>query len=238
MGAYRQLNLPIRGSPKSRERLGEVPLGSPAEVVFRKILQWNRPIRTFYLLTYDLYVNSEDTLQAVGMRPIRRKELRRNTLLKFSDQTHRRVGAKRSPDCQNHYFGMAVASKVLVKGDEGDTVAHIPQLDFASRSRYQAILDPVSISERLKPQYPGYLLETGDSLHFWGINPLTQDGWRKFLRYATEVFTVDEIDPAFIEFSEQRGFSGLRAYSYGKVKPITPYVVAKVGGMSNAKRTG
>lgn len=207
-----------------KHKYDDIKIGSPAELVFRRIIEHHKQIKTFTVFTYDLHINSGDELQTVGMRPMRRKDLKNDGLRRWSDQNHLIVREENDEEGQEKEFGMAIAS--VVKMYDG-SIKHIPMLDFESRSKSQFILNPRRISNILRP-FPGFLLETGDSLHFWGINLLSPRRWEKFLTFANDKFNDDEIDRSFIEFSEKRRFSGLRIYNYGDIKRTAPYVVAKV----------
>lgn len=225
METYRQLNLPQCGVVMTHERFGLIPNGSPAELVFRRIVERHKKITAFSVFSYNLLANSQDELQVTETRPLRRRDLRdHNVLRRLSNELHRKVDAGLRREATIQEFGVAIASRVAIRGG----VAQIPMLDFASRSKRGATLDPLEISEMLAP-YKGFLLETGDSLHFWGISLLTPVGWNRFLSYAEGNLSKDVVEPAFFEFSARKGFSGLRIHAYGKVKPTAPYVVARVG---------
>lgn len=222
MEIYHQLTLPRFRRSVDPNSFTTIAIGSTAEAVFRRIIEANKHVHSFTVYSYNMMVDSDDEQQIDRMRPMRRKDVRHNGLQQRSREFYKRSV---SPEGTPQVFGMAVSSVLTLRNGR---LAYIPMLDFASRTKEDVVLRVETIKDVLRP-YPGFLLETGNSYHFWGTQILSLERWREFLLSAARSFTHNELDTAYIDYSLQRNFNGLRLFAYGKTKPVTPHVVERIG---------
>jgi|GEM_PF-5899970 hypothetical protein len=120
------------------------------------------------------------------------------------------------------FWAMGVSSKVVLK--DGST-AHIPMMDHqceVNDANEQAIVD------NMKGSYPGYLLKSGKSYHYWGLNLLNHQAWLQFLSHCNQA--VDDLketslDDNYLRESKLNGFTVLRLFAYPPDLPTEPSVI-------------
>ncbi|HLD91764.1 MAG TPA: hypothetical protein VI795_00010 [Patescibacteria group bacterium] len=116
---------------------------------------------------------------------------------------------------------LAIGSKVVV----GGKTKQLQMLDF-DFSEDEANMDEIK-SLRLSQ---GVILRTDRSFHYYGLNLLNDDDWRKwinkllFLKDTKKLFGTE-----YLELCLKRGYSALRIFGYeGTSKKKTPVVIAKI----------
>ncbi len=152
----------------------------------------------------------------------REKEVEKNKLLDefkaISDLTRLSLTSlfEKKP---GEHLGIASFAKI-----RDGKILHIPMIDFNC---------PYSIENLLKiektlyvlAQDKGFLLESGKSYHYYGINLLSVEGWINFMKICAE---QDIIGSNWPRFQLQRGYSTLRI-STSTQKPHSPKIIAKIG---------
>jgi len=111
----------------------------------------------------------------------------------------------------------------FVKKHDG-FIGHIPMIDFNCSYSIENILK-IEKTLSLLEQRKGFLLESGKSYHFYGIDLLSVEGWVDFMKRCAE---QDIIGKHWPSFQLQRGYSTLRI-STSTQKPHLPKVVVKIG---------
>ncbi len=116
-------------------------------------------------------------------------------------------------------FGLTSKAKLM-----DGRIKHIPMIDFkcsCSDQDFQRVVDTIfDLGER-----KGFILESGNSYHYWGTHLLKEEEWRKFMERCREQETIGDTWPSF---QIEDGFSVLRI-SISSAKPQLPRVIAKVG---------
>jgi len=113
---------------------------------------------------------------------------------------------------------IAVTSQVLVGGE----IYHIPMLDF---NGYKD-LKPNHRGPKealLRLGLEGYLVDSGNGCHFWGVRLMDEGEWRQMMIRCVQDAKTNEhligdsvFDLRFLEFSLSRGFSALRLFGYSE----------------------
>lgn len=114
----------------------------------------------------------------------------------------------------------------LAKTKNGE-IFHIPMIDFECPCSGKNILRVAETIKLLRPsgKTNGFILESGQSYHYYGIDLLSVRDWLIFMNLCKKVQNVDEKWP---ELQLKRGYSTLRV-SISSQKPHLPKVVAKIG---------
>jgi hypothetical protein len=113
--------------------------------------------------------------------------------------------------------------KSIVELEDG-SARHIPMIDFCCPCSPKNEQKIVRILSFLK-QDKGFLLESGNSYHYYGIRLLTEAEWQVFMGQLRMINIVGRIWPSL---QLRQNFSVLRV-SISLVKPVLPKVIAKIG---------
>jgi len=120
---------------------------------------------------------------------------------------------------ENQVLGLVSAVSLLDQGSR-----HIPMMDFkcnpSTRNR-----DVLMLLLRKIGQRKGYLLESGRSFHYYGIELLSEEEWQVFLGKC--LLMSDYVDDRYIGHQLVDGYCVLRL-SAGKLRPGVPTVVAEL----------
>lgn len=125
---------------------------------------------------------------------------------------------------------LAISSRVKLLSGK---VAHLPMMDFQTPKGEFGLQ---KVRERLQHVgvKNGWILETGESYHYYGGDVLSQEDWLDFMGLClltSIVHTRENIeqiaDPRYIGHSLRRGCNTLRITTRGD-KDFTPRVVAKI----------
>lgn len=121
---------------------------------------------------------------------------------------------------RGHQLLGVVSSVSLTGGGSG----HIPMMDFtcAPSTRNREVLTRLL---REIGQERGFLLESGRSYHYYGVELLTEEAWKKFLGKCLLMFGY--VDDRYIGHQLVDGHCVLRL-SAGKLKASVPRVVAEL----------
>ncbi len=199
--------------------------GTLAADVLGHIIQINPNIKSIHYFGYDCHVNSDEELLAVDIKELPVERVNIQNLKKISDEIHYFIPAELSETDKDVEMVLGISSRVeLVTGE----VAHIPMIDFMDQ-RFQAHFNYPKAAEALG-LYPGYILRTDNSRHFWGTKLLSQEDWLSFLNYSRQTLAKagQDVCEGFFDFSIKRGFSGLRIFAYPPYKKTEPYLEATV----------
>ncbi len=116
---------------------------------------------------------------------------------------------------------VGVVSRVPLAGGGS---RHIPMMDFMCAPS-ATNLEVLPRLFREIGQERGYLLESGRSYHYYGVELLTEEEWRVFLGKCLLMFGY--VDDRYIGHQLVDGHCVLRLSS-GKLKPSVPRVVARL----------
>lgn len=123
---------------------------------------------------------------------------------------------------------LGIASLVKIKNGG---MRHIPMIDFNCGYTIENLLK-IEKTLHVLGQSKGFLLESGKSYHYYGIELLSVEGWVNFTKSCAGQDIIGKYWPAF---QLKRGYSTLRI-STSLQKPHLPKVVAKeVRTMSSEK---
>lgn len=216
---YLQGQLP--GEGWSAVETDSVKIGTPVVDVLCGILRLNPQIKFIKYFTYDIHVNSDDELIALDLKDLPVKQVNKTNLVKISDDIHYVVEAECSETGRDIEHVLGISSKVILESGEE---AHIPMIDFMDK-KHQASFDTKVVSNTLS-FFPGYIITTDNSRHYWGRKLLTPIEWEQFMRYSKEYLGKfgQDVCPGFYDFSLKRGFSGLRIFAYPPYKKVEPHV--------------
>ena len=105
---------------------------------------------------------------------------------------------------------------------EGGIIRHMRMLDFDSEA------SGVDVRDIGLPR--GVVLRTDRSYHYYGLDLVTEDGWRSWVKNLIKVEKSEELFGAdYLPMCLERGFSALRVFGYeGTPKEKTPVVVARI----------
>lgn len=122
--------------------------------------------------------------------------------------------------CDEDRFVLGLSSLIV----SNDQYFHLPQIDFSckiSNENEERVYDTLHGLD----MHSGYVLESGESYHFHGIDLMPRKFWADFMDRLQEYTVVDE---AWLnESAQQRLFSILRL-SANSIKRITPKVIARI----------
>lgn len=137
----------------------------------------------------------------------------------------RSLSSIRKQICGDREYVIGVSSSVRAGGE----AFHLPQIDFScdvDSSNEERIYDALNEMNMRS----GYLLESGNSYHFHGMDLMPHEFWTRFMD-RLENYATDErplVDETWLDESAiDRGFSILRL-SANVSKRVTPKVIAKV----------
>lgn len=116
---------------------------------------------------------------------------------------------------------LAVGSKVQVE----DGIKNLPMLDFDFS---EGEIDMGTIKELGLTH--GVILRTDHSYHYYGLNLIDDNRWRKWINKLLAVEDSELIfGTKYLELCLDRGYSALRVFGYeGTSKAMTPVVVARI----------
>lgn len=220
-----------------------VRTGSKAEEVFREVIAQNPDICAFSFLIYtplptsgeNAFENSEPIW--VSVDALKDKNLLINLSNAVIEQSSDYTGFIDSDEEEIVlHDGIAICS--LVRMRDG-TVKHIPLIDFDN----ELDSDPVVIDDMkmmneaiLSLGQNGYLLDSGNSSHFWGVNLMAEEEWKRFMSMMEVAEFYDEdgyehkvFDKGFVIRNSKRGYSALRIYEYPPLKDFEPEVTMIIG---------
>lgn len=114
---------------------------------------------------------------------------------------------------------LAVRSSVMMAGE---TLGHIPMLDYKcpkTSKNLQAIIDHLRAQEQR-----GYVVDSGNSYHFWGLALQSVNEWEDFMERGRAMPLVDQ---KYLRECRKRGYACLRITRTrdSRRKPV-PKVVA------------
>ncbi len=109
-----------------------------------------------------------------------------------------------------------------VTSSDGSSV-HIPMLDFRISSSARSLSTAIAVLRELRME--GWLLDSGQSYHFYGISKLSEAGFTDFL--ARALFFTPIVDYRWIAHQLIEGACALR-FSSGSNLQRVPSVVAEV----------
>lgn len=115
---------------------------------------------------------------------------------------------------------LGLTSIVKIRGGE----RHIPMIDFGCSCSESNLLEVEKTLLNLG-QKQGFVLESGGSYHFYGMDMLTETEWREFMEKCKKQPAVDKDWPRY-QLADK--FSALRV-STSTSKPILPKVIAQIG---------
>ena len=116
---------------------------------------------------------------------------------------------------------LGVVSRVsLADGGSG----HIPMMDFLCAASTRN-LDVLTRLLREIGQARGFLLESGRSYHYYGVEILTEEAWQRFLGKCLLMFGY--VDDRYVGHQLVDGHCVLRL-SAGRLKASLPRVVAQL----------
>ncbi|MFH0852493.1 MAG: hypothetical protein V1845_02740 [bacterium] len=111
----------------------------------------------------------------------------------------------------------------LVRMDD-EKIRHIPMIDFQCPCCEEGLTEAIRALDWLG-QRKGFLLESGRSYHYYGINVMTADEWVSFMRDCRERHVIGSSWPMH---QLEDGFSVLRI-STSISKPQLPKVIGIIG---------
>lgn len=117
---------------------------------------------------------------------------------------------------------LGIGSRVEI---EGGMVRHMRMLDFESE------VSGVSVRGIRDIGLPrGVVLRTDRSYHYYGLDLVTENGWRGWMENLIKIEKSEELfGPGYLSMCLERGFSVLRVFGYeGTSKEKTPVVVARI----------
>ncbi|MBI2405760.1 hypothetical protein HYV21_01800 [Candidatus Microgenomates bacterium] len=223
-GIIRQLAFPFAQERVWSERVG---IGTPAHEVLTEIIRFHPQIEKVSYVIYDAsnihdYENVDD-LQWIERDSLTVEKLREVPLTPAKWRQDLWEVMKDFEDFGQypHIWALGVGS--LVQTLDG-VQAHIPMLDFCCDKAPENL---THIIELTKP-YGGFILNSGNSYHFWGSTLLSQEEYRRFLDHfaSREIFLKDLVDGNYLDMSASLNFSVLRIFAYPPQKPQEPQVVA------------
>lgn len=103
---------------------------------------------------------------------------------------------------------------------------HIPMIDFCCPCSPQNLEKVVAAINR--PHRKGFIVESGNSYHFYGISLLTEERWRVFMKRCQKEEIIGEDWP---HYQLVDGFSALRL-STSLNKPVAPRLIGKIGAFA------
>lgn len=130
-------------------------------------------------------------------------------------------GAKELTDKYQEEFVLCMAS--VVKLDDG-SFRHIPMIDFSSH--FEQDLSKAEEALRAIGEKRGFILASGRSYHYYGINLLSEDEWPKFVGSCLLLNTQDIkiADDRYFGHRLRDGYGGLRIAAHS-TKPFVPKIV-------------
>ncbi len=152
--------------------LAKIKVGSPAIKILKEIKRLS-DIEKFMYVKYDPYHSSEDeddnfTYGDLDGYSITSDKITEKNLLSISDKFYKKEKI------------LGIASRVIMKdGSE----AHIPMMDFGCPVEEENL---IKIEQLMIPFHGGFILESGNSYHFWGSQLMTKSEWQDFLDYCDE----------------------------------------------------
>ncbi|HUS60325.1 MAG TPA: hypothetical protein VMX76_03030 [Nevskiaceae bacterium] len=212
------------------EKTPEVLIGAPAKEVVKEILRENPQIPFLTLLVHNLKPKGWEELdveEKCALDDVKRMKVYRDAVLDDLQLEDLIVGLgvfdenreweelscekfsetiKRAEDDWPLAEFLTISSRV-----ELPEPRHIPMLDFEC-PKTGGNLNAILRGLRAQGQ-KGFILDSGNSFHFWGINLLFESGmlpeyeWRTFLIRNRENPFVDK---RFVEVSLKNGFTCLR----------------------------
>lgn len=192
-------------------------IGSSPIDVFKQIVSINPQISKVNLWRY---VYKPIQFEEPGENPI---WLNRDEL--FKEQRLKELIEELPQDAQ-----IGVFSKVLLESGE---FAHIPMMDFNLNKTERGL--SLVVERHKKAQVSsGWVLETGESFHYYGSQLLTEQGWIDFMGTCllTSVVhsrqNIEQVcDPRYVGHSLKRGGCVLRITTRA-IKNFEPKVVAHI----------
>jgi hypothetical protein len=120
---------------------------------------------------------------------------------------------------ENQVLGLASSVSVVDQGSR-----HIPMMDFKC-SPSTKNLEVLMLLLRKIGQRKGYLLESGRSFHYYGMELLAEEEWRVFLGKC--LLMSGYVDDRYVGHQLVDGYCVLRL-SAGKLRARVPTVVAEL----------
>lgn len=196
--------------------LKEVKKGTPSENLFRTLLRVHPYVEMFSTHSYvphnpDEPDNKELTWYFAG-------KITQPKLSGLNDLSSITTGG-----WERKIKLLGIASKVKT-GSEG--ILNIPMLDFVKDPEFNE--KNFRYIGQVLENYPGYLLNTGNSFHYWGTRLLSEEKWKKFLTHCNDNFK-GYVDDYFLEMGEKKGFTALRIFGYSEINKDEPKVVGVIG---------
>lgn len=207
----------------------EIGIGDTAQDVLDEVLRFNPGVTRLSYTTYDATRNSEyEGSQEQGLFWIARSLATDDNirlLKRIIEDESEKIILISTTEALIFERTLAVASRVKV----GEKDFHILQLDFDEELDVvgREVVDEIAMELSLPP---GYILGSGKSFHYWGVQLMAQEDWEDYLKWLTVkekeryLDSIYCLDLGFLETSLKRGFSALRILPHGDVKPDTPVV--------------
>ncbi len=191
--------------------LDRIRVGSSAIEILEEITKCFSGIEKFMYIKYDPYhssgcIDDDDSFiySELDSYSISADKVNKKNLLSISDNFFKKEKI------------LGIASKVTMKdGSE----AHIPMMDFGCSIEEENLAK----IEQIMIPYHGFILESGNSYHFWGSQLMTKNKWQGFLDYCDKknkdsqyFFTEEEnlVEENYIAACRSRGTCILRIFNY------------------------
>jgi hypothetical protein len=117
------------------------------------------------------------------------------------------------------HLALAICSICIL---EDGTVAHLPMMDFRSAVKSTST-DFIERLLKVMGQGHGFILDSGNSYHFYGTRLLGESEWVTFL--ATSLLFAPFVDSRYVAHRLRAGRCNLRLRRSGSLKPADPVVV-------------
>jgi hypothetical protein len=207
------------------ERVESIGVGATASEVLEHIVRVNQEIYRIVFAVYNLYYDSDKDILPIQSRYVLPVS---DHLLDVLQEQSDKVSAVVEGDIVREYThrgAIAITSLVLLPDSSRK---YIPMADFnceKSPENIQRIQEVLS-------GYPGVILETDNSYHFWSLKLLTTVEWHGFLNLCMQRATgLNAVfDEKHVYSSQARGYSALRIHAYPGDKDVEPRVIALTGG--------
>jgi len=117
------------------------------------------------------------------------------------------------------HLALAICSTCML---EDGTVAHLPMMDFRSAAKSTSANFIEGLLKAMGQEH-GFILNSGNSYHFYGTRLLSESEWVKFL--ATSLLFAPFVDSRYVAHRLRAGRCNLRLRRSGSLKPSDPVVV-------------
>jgi hypothetical protein len=213
--------------PESNQALGCRPSVLTSCEVVERIVESNPHIESLTLVTYhegpnwhELPRPAEDRHFQIRLRGLQQDSGER-TLTRHprSEISAEALGVIARSLRENQLLALASSVSVVEQG-----IRHIPMMDFKC-SLSTKNLEVLTLLLRNIGQRKGYLLESGRSFHYYGMELLGQEEWRVFLGKC--LLMSEHVDDRYVGHQLVDGYCVLRL-SAGKLRPRVPTVVAEL----------